>query len=256
MIKAIFFDIDGTLVSIKEGRMPLSTRQSLLKLRRKGIKTVIATGRYISEVKKLPVSNIHFDGYITLNGQLCYDGGLHMFSGHPIDEGEMEVLSGIFRAKKIPFVLINAKKRYINYVNDTVVEVQGKTNGTVPDVGKYGGEKVYQICAFVSDEQKQTLKDLLDECNITSWNDMGIDIVPKGGGKVKGIEDYITRNNIDRSETMAFGDGENDMEMLSFAGIGVAMDNASDEVKAVADYVTDTVENDGIEKALIHFGLL
>ena len=55
---------------------------------------------------------------------------------------------------------------------------------------------------------------------------------------------------------MAFGDGENDMEMLRYVGIGVAMGNASDAVKAAADYVTDTVDDDGIEKALRHFGLI
>ena len=55
---------------------------------------------------------------------------------------------------------------------------------------------------------------------------------------------------------MAFGDGENDMDMLRFAGVGVAMGNACDAVKAAADYVTDTVDNDGIEKALRHFGLI
>ena len=61
---------------------------------------------------------------------------------------------------------------------------------------------------------------------------------------------------MDRSEIMAFGDGENDIDMLQFAGVGVAMGNADEKVKAMADYVTDTVENDGIEKALRHFGLI
>ena len=61
---------------------------------------------------------------------------------------------------------------------------------------------------------------------------------------------------MDRSEIMAFGDGENDMDMLRFAGIGVAMGNASDMVKAAADYVTDTVDENGIEDALRHFGLI
>ena len=55
---------------------------------------------------------------------------------------------------------------------------------------------------------------------------------------------------------MAFGDGENDKEMLEYAGIGVAMGNAKDSVKAVADYVTDSVDDNGIENALRHFGLI
>ena len=55
---------------------------------------------------------------------------------------------------------------------------------------------------------------------------------------------------------MAFGDGENDIPMIRFAGIGVAMGNGGEKVKAAADYVTDSVDNDGIEKALRHFGMI
>jgi len=256
MVKAIFFDIDGTLLSAAQKNVPISTRKSLKLLREKGIKTVIATGRDLGEVEKLPVSNMHFDGYITLNGQLCYDEHMHTFSGRPINHEEMDILSGMFKAKKIPFILINSKKRYINYVDETVIDVQAHTNGTIPDVGKYHGEEIYQICAFVSHQQKEALQTILDECEITSWNDLGIDIIPKGGGKAQGIADYLAAHDLTREDIMAFGDGENDIEMLQFAGIGVAMDNASDHVKQMADYVTDSVENDGIEKALKHFNLL
>ena len=67
---------------------------------------------------------------------------------------------------------------------------------------------------------------------------------------------FFDTHGFDRSQVMAFGDGENDIAMIKFAGIGVAMGNASDDVKAAADYVTDTVDNGGIEKALKHFGLI
>ena len=141
-------------------------------------------------------------------------------------------------------------------MNETVIRTQVETKGTVPEVGTYEGEKVYQILAFVPEHQKKLLDDLLDECTVTSWNDTGIDIIPKSGGKNAGIQQYLDEQGIDRNEIMAFGDGENDMKMLQFAGIGVAMGNASDTVKAAADYVTDTVDNDGVEKALRHFGLI
>ncbi len=259
MIKAIFFDVDGTLLSQKQGKVPASTRRALYRVRKKGVKTVIATGRHMIELSKLPVMEIPFDGYLTLNGNLMLDATKTAYAGTPIDADEVEVLSGIFRAKKIPFVMIAADKRYINYVNDTVVETQGSTHGTIPEVGKvsdYNGEKIYQCIAFVQQHEREVLDDILDECSITSWNPTGIDIVARGSGKAVGISKYLEEEGMDRSEIMAFGDGENDIEMLKFAGIGVAMGNASDEVKAAADYVTDSVDDNGIENALKHFGLI
>ena len=255
-IKAIFFDVDGTLLSHKLDDVPESTRRAIMQLRARGVKTLVATGRHMTEFSLLPVNDIPFDGYLTLNGNLLLDANRRAYAGTPIDRGEMEVLAHIFQAKRIPFVLIGENGRYINYVNDTVVRTQEETKGTVPELGSYGGEKVYQILAFVPEHQKKLLDDLLDECAITSWNDTGIDIISREGGKTAGIQKYLDDQGIDRSETMAFGDGENDMDMLRFAGIGVAMGNASDAVKAAADYVTDTVDNDGIEKALRHFGLI
>lgn len=255
-IKAVFFDVDGTLLSHSLNDVPQTTRRALQELRRRGVKTVVATGRHMIEYSRLPVNDIPFDGYLTLNGNLLLDGNRKMYAGTPIDREEMEVLAHIFRAKRIPFVLIGESGRYINYVDETVIRTQAETKGTVPAVGTYGGEQVYQILAFVPEEKKKLLNDLLDECTVTSWNETGVDIIPRKGGKSAGIQRYLKEHGYTREEIMAFGDGENDIEMIRFAGIGVAMGNASDEVKAAADYVTDTVDDDGIEKALRHFGLI
>lgn len=255
-IKAIFFDVDGTLVSHQKQQVPQSTRDCLHQLSAKGIKTVIATGRHVSELTDMPVNDIAFDGYITLNGQLILDETKHVFASTPIDAGEMEVLAQTFIAKRIPFKFIDENGMYINYVDDTVIATQESTMGAIPTVGSYHGEKIYQIVAFVSDRQRQLLESILDECSITSWNQTGIDITPKFGGKASGIQKYLDQQGIRREETMAFGDGENDIEMLKFAGIGVAMGNASDTVKEQADYVTAAVDDGGIEQALRHFGLI
>ena len=255
-IKAVFFDVDGTLLSHKINDVPLSTQIALQKLRSRGILTIIATGRSMIEFSQLPVGNLDFDGYLMLNGQLLMDQSKSVYAGTSIDEGEMKILVRIFNRKKIPFMLVGADKRYINYVDDTVIRTQTQVKGSIPDIGEYQGEKIYQILAFVPDEDKQVLEDLLDECKITKWNDTGIDIIPKGGGKSVGIQQFLEKNGLDRSEIMAFGDGDNDIDMLQFAGIGVAMGNAGDTVKAAADYVTDSVDDNGIENALRHFCLI
>lgn len=255
-IRVIFFDIDGTLLSHQSGKVPESTVKSLARLQKKGIKAVVATGRDIAEMKKLPLQEIHFDGYLTLNGNICLDEKEEMFAGNAIDPGEVEVLVSIFQAGKMPFVLIGKDKRYINYVDDTVIQTQLATHGTIPDIGEYQGEEIYQCLAFVDQKTREKLEKLLDHCTITSWNDTGIDIIARTGGKAAGIQKFLDKENLSRSQTMAFGDGENDATMLKYAGTGVALGNACEALKKVADYITDDIDEDGIEKALIHFGLI
>lgn len=256
MIKAIFFDVDGTLIPLETGIMPVSTTQCLHLLKKKGIKCVVCTGRHKTALDGLPLEKSDFDGFLTLNGQLCLDGNLNVYGGNEIDPGEVEILAGIFRAKKIPFLLIGENSMYINYVDNIVLDTQMHTNGNIPDISEYKGEQIYQCCAFVTHEQRDLLESILDECDITSWFDTGIDIIPKHGGKDVGMEKFLEKYGMTREETMAFGDGENDIPMLKFAGIGVAMGNASDAVKEAADYVTDNCIDNGIIKALIHFGII
>lgn len=256
MVKAIFFDVDGTLIPLETGVMPASTKKCIAALRKKGIKCVICTGRHKLALKTLPLDISDFDGFLTLNGQLCLDADLSVYSGNEIDPGEVMILAGIFGAKQIPLLLIGENTMYINYVDGMVIDTQLETNGRIPDISEYKGEKIYQCCAYVNDEQREFLSEFLDECDVTSWYKTGIDIIPKNGSKAIGILQFMNRYNILQEETMAFGDGENDIPMLKFAGTGVAMGNASDSVKEVADYVTDKAIDDGIMKALHHFGLL
>ena len=255
-IRVLFFDIDGTLLSHRSGSVPQSTVEALKEAQKKGMKIVVATGRDIIEMKKLPIMHLNFDGYLTLNGNICLDKEEKMFAGNEIDPGEVEILVEIFKAKRLPFVLIGEKQRYINYVDDVVIETQHSTHGTIPDIGEYHGEKIYQCLAFLNQDVRRKLEDMLDHCQITSWNDTGIDIIAKSGGKAAGIQKFLDQEQLKKSQTMAFGDGENDMSMLQFAGIGVAMGNATEKLKQVADYVTTDIDNNGIANALRHFQLI
>ena len=254
-IKIAFFDIDGTLLPA-DGVVPESTKRAIKAAQERGLEVVIATGRDMVEIEKLPLDGIDFDGYLTLNGNICLDKEENMIAGNPIDPGEVEILVSIFRASKIPFVLIGKDKRYINYVDDVVVRTQLMTNGTIPDIGKYRGGKIYQCLAFIDNEMQQKLEELLDQCVITSWNETGKDIIAKTGGKDSGMKKYLEARGLRRSESIAFGDGFNDIPMIKYAGIGVAMGNAKEELKEEADYVTSDCDKGGIEEALRHYGLI
>ena len=124
----------------------------------------------------------------------------------------------------------------------------------MPVVKEYDGGDIYQALAYgkVKDYIEKELPDFL----AVSWHFDGVDIVPKDSGKDKGIIEYCKLRNIDIKDTMSFGDGDNDREMLKTTGIGVAMGNAIDSVKVVADYITDRIDEDGIYNALVHFGVI
>lgn len=255
-IKIVFFDIDGTLLPFHQKEVPLSTINSIKKLREKGIKVIVATGKSLKQMLDTSVSKINFDGYITLNGQLCYDENMHMFFGTPIKEEEMEVLSQAFNGKRIPFSLISEFSRYINYVDGEVIRHNKETNSKIPGINKYHGEKIYQITAYTTNRNVDILKNILDYCDVTYWSEGAIDIYAKGGGKMNAIKSWINRLGLTRDETMAFGDGANDAEMLRYCKIGVAMGNGVEITKSSADYITDEVTNDGVEKALKHFEII
>jgi len=91
---------------------------------------------------------------------------------------------------------------------------------------------------------------------VTHWHPDGWDVIAKGGGKQTAIRRYLAENGLTPEEAIAFGDGENDIGMLKLAGIGVAMGNAEGIVKEAADYVTTDIDDNGIENALKHFGLI
>jgi hypothetical protein len=204
----------------------------------------------------LPVKDIPFDGYITINGQLCLDAERKVIFGNPIPEETLGPIIQLFHTKEIPLALVEERSLYLNFVNSYVVQAQKAISTPLPEVRTYTGAPVYQAIAYIDQSQEDTYRNLLPGCTITRWNPYAVDVIPRGGGKVNGIRQYLKKHGIDRQESMAFGDGENDMEMLQFAGVGVAMGNAEPCVKACADHVTSSVDECGVERALKLFQLI
>ena len=115
---------------------------------------------------------------------------------------------------------------------------------------------VLQITPFLTPDEERRLLPSLPGCTSARWYPTFCDITSAAADKANGIRSIAQHLGIDLSETMAFGDGGNDISMLQTVGTGVAMGNALDEVKAHADYVTTDVDNDGVKNALEHFGII
>ena len=153
-------------------------------------------------------------------------------------------------------MLVEKNRLYINFINEYVVSAQEAISTPLPTVGEYTGNEIYLAVAYLEKEREKELPMLLKNCKATRWNDYGMDIFCASGGKTAGIREYLEANHILLEETMAFGDGENDMDMLKFVHIGVAMGNSEDAVKDCADYVTASVDDDGIFKALKELNII
>ena len=256
MIEAIFFDIDGTLISFKNHTIPESTIKALYKLHKKGIKIFIATGRdkkSLATLQKLP-----FDGFITLNGQYCFSKDKVLYE-NAIASSDIHSLLAYLDKKTIACGMISEDEKYFNIRNERVEELHKITKNdgnSSSNLHKLKNQKIYQCMLFVDEIEENEIMKLLPNCISSRWHHLFCDVSPKGGTKQKGIDQFLAHFDIDLTKTMAFGDGGNDISMLEHVAIGVAMGNASKEVKAIADYVTDDVDNDGIVKALQYFGVL
>lgn len=255
MIKAVFFDIDGTLLSHAAGGVPESARRALTLLEERGVPRFLATGRHILEIRRL-LPDLSFDGFVTLNGQICLDSRERLLFDAPFPPADARQAVSIFQRREAPAMLVQRDRMYINFVNDAVRLAQRAISSPIPPVGAYREGAIYQLIVYDDGVEADAALRQLPGCKMSRWNDHAVDILPRSGGKILGIRQFLRRLSLDWSEIMAFGDGENDVDMLRCAGVGVAMGNAEPTAKAAADYVTADADQDGIYRALERYGLL
>lgn len=257
MIKAVFFDIDGTLVSFQTHQIPPSTRKVLQELQTAGVLLFIATGRDRNGLHVL--DGIDFDGYITLNGQYCYTKENEVIYQNTIPKEEIQIILDELQQHTFPCGFTLKEGKVYNYRDERVEELHrithndGQPAGDVSDVVQ---QDVYQIQAFLNAEEEKQLMTKMKHCTSARWYPTFCDISPLGGTKVLGMDQFAKRFGFTVAESMAFGDGGNDLAMLEHAGISVAMGNSIDELKACASYVTEDVDHDGILRAVQHYSSL
>lgn len=254
--KVVFFDIDGTLYSHQAHEVPARTRRAVIALRERGVRVVIATGRHPIELDNVGLDSMSFDGFAAANGQMCLDGNLELIAGHPIPEDGVRALVELFERGDEVLWFFTADEGFANIFDEQLMAMAEMATGVVPEVHPYDGRPLYQAVIYGSLEEDEALEARLPGCKLQRWGDGGADIIAADGGKAVGMQTFLDRFGATREECVAFGDQHNDIEMLRYAGVGVAMGNASPETKEAADYVTTSVDDDGIPLALEHLGLL
>lgn len=263
-VRAVFFDIDGTLVSFKTHKAPASALRALRALHEKGIRLFISSGRPPEMLGILheQLEHFPFDGYILMNGQYCTDAAGKPFHIQALPAGAFPVLlPWLEEHPDVVCGFVELDYVYNNRHTEAAVASARKLglkgpHNPIDDPARTLTHKTYQLNPYIPPELDAEFIAHAPGCKAVRWNDAFADVIPADGGKPEGVKRMLDRFGLTPAEAMAFGDGGNDIDMLRFVGTGVAMGNAAPHVKAAAGYVTADIDADGLEKALYHFGVL
>ena len=259
-IKAAFFDIDGTLVSFQTHKIPASTIKTIEQIKERGVKIFISTGRPVAIINNIDAIRHLIDGYITFNGARTFinDEDITLM---PIPENEVQAM--IEDASRRDYAVLVCGKDDVALHNhkpifdEIFVHDLGVNNIDINKlVEPLLSQPVLQLTPFFSVAAEEEICPSMPHCISARWHPSFTDITVQGADKGTALRQLAKHLGIGLDECIAFGDGGNDISILQTAGSGVAMGNAFEGVKAVADYVTTSVDDDGIRNAFIHFGVI
>lgn len=257
MIKAIFFDIDGTLVSFDTHRIPSSTIEAIKRAKDKGIKIYISTGRPYSLINNIDEIKHLIDGYITTNGAYCFSGN-EVISCTPIPQEDVLTVIKYSDSMGFPCMVVGEKDLTMynsNECTDRIFRQMLNVHNLREDnqLDSLLRQRILQLTPVITEDEEKQIMPFLKGSASCRWYPEFADITATNANKGNGLLDIIRYEGIGIEETMAFGDGGNDISILQKAGIGVAMGNANEILKKSADYVTSSVDDDGVSKALEYF---
>lgn len=249
MYKIVFFDIDGTLLTSTH-EIPESTSRSIEELRNRQVIPAIASGRTPFNIEPI-LKATGIESYIVYNGALVIHKNkvLHRILLEPASVQSLREMAlanhdAVIWNEERHFSIHSLDPAYAAVIRETYLSGWDLRYERVD----YDPTCVFQVELFCKDDEVEAYQQAFPSLNFYPWMSRknAFNVVSKDISKVNGIETCLQFFHIDKSESIAFGDGENDMEMLSFVGRGVAMGNASERLKANSDMVTQHVDEHGI----------
>lgn len=270
--KIIFLDIDGTLIDYTQ-QLPQSAREALSLAQANGHKLLISSGR--SKPSIYPwLLKLGFDGIIAGEGAYAEFGGKVVFES-AIPEAQISRVYTYLNDRKIGFYEESNSGLHGNryFLSETarsfgVSEEIAAENLQTAFPGLTFDHQDYHLdvnkVSFVMSpriSKSELEKEFGEYFRIGIWNIFGKgrdfgDFTQKNLTKATAVAVLLDKLGLEREDTFAFGDSFNDIEILQYCQTGIAMGNAVDELKAVADYITSDVTDDGVFKAFRHFGLI
>ena len=263
--KILVLDIDGTLTTSRKDISP-ETKKGIMAIQERGHLVMLASGRptpgMMRYAKELELEK--YGGYLlSFNGARiinCKTGDIVFQKVLP-----KQVIPGLYKfAVEHDLGLMTYFGDYIvlGTRSDEYVEIESKINGIpirqVNDFVNFVDFDINKCLMTAPPEKAEQCMKLLqekykDSLSIYRSEPFFIEIMPKNIDKANSIDRMLSTVGLTRENIICCGDGYNDMSMIQYAGVGVAMENAQPEVKEAADYITDSNDNDGIVKVIDKF---
>lgn len=260
-IKAVFFDIDETLYQKETDYLPETVIPALQQLQQAGIIVGIATGRvqasFPAKVSEL-VKKLNIDTLVCSNGQFVMSKG-EIIRNAALPTEKVRQLLDYLIEQEIDYCVLNNDKLCVSNITPKLKgALDPITTHYQVDPHYADHHPVLQILSFHDQTKDHLFKNIpqLEGLKTIRWHEDSVDIFESAGSKAFGIQQVAEHLGFTMENVMAFGDGLNDVEMLSQVGVGVAMGNGCDTVKQLAKHIAPNIDDDGIATFLATAGLI
>ena len=265
MYKLVAIDLDGTLVTDEKELTP-KTIETIKEASKKGVKIMISSGRAFYRLEKfIDALDLRKENQCTI----CFNGGMiventtkEIIYSQNLDAQEVKQLIQLGKSLGLPIMIYTRDAHCVEAVPEVVQKNAKNLKGMnlkMVDFDKMNFSEeqnyIYKICfidkpEIILEKRNEIPKEIVEKYEITSSVPEYLEIVKKGIKKSEAIKVVMEKYHIKQEEVMAIGDGENDVEMLEFAGLGIAMENAKDDVKSFANDITTSNNHDGVANAI------
>lgn len=247
-VKIIFFDIDGTSYSHRISNIYETTKLAINTLKNNGYKIGFITGRSISEMKHLPkfYNEFKWDACIYEGGALAYINNRCVYD-NPIDSRAVNKILKLANENDMTVRYTTKSGTYfMNKAKQEVKDIFFRLYLMVPCIKCYENENIYNLLVYYNEDiNKRKIKDVVHNLEVIDLKD-ALEICNRDVNKFNAIKHILEYYNYDLDNVMAFGDGYNDIPMISNVKYGIAVGNSCYDLKKVSYDVCDSIHNDGI----------
>jgi Cof subfamily protein (haloacid dehalogenase superfamily) len=254
--KIVFFDVDGTITLHEDGSISEQTKEVILRLKKQGIRVAAATGRPLSLCREL--EELGIDTFVTANGGYVkhLDQVIHKVT---LDPQVIRDVAAFSQAENHGLSFFTEEFSTNGVQSEEILQILKETLAFTdypPFYSDIHEQEVFLMCLYANEKMMEKYIHAFPHLCFQRWHPFIANVLQEEISKSLAIMKVLEFFEIEPSEMIAFGDGNNDIDMLELAGLGIAMGNGTDRLKEIADFVTLKSSEDGIGYALKKYGIL